>query len=94
MALIGSVWVQTSWTSAGGFAPATWEDAAYPVAGTGPRTGDQRLEVMQAFEQGRVSAVADAYQQQRNPDVHAALDNADADDEQTALILYWLSGGF
>lgn len=67
----------------------------WPVAGTGDkRTGDQRLAALHSFEQGSLEALADSLQRQRDEDVHTALDNADADDEQTALILYWLSGGF
>lgn len=78
-----------------GFAP-TIDLVSNVVAGTGPkrRTGNEILDVLQAFESGQIESVAEPLQEQRDADVHTALDNADADDEQTALILYWLHGGF
>lgn len=83
-----NVWADGTWDAA------VWKCLAV-VAGTGPRrTGDQILDVLQSFEHGKVSAVAESLQTQRDEDVHTALANAGADEEEVALILYWVAGGF
>lgn len=80
-----------------GAIPTSGQTAPPPptVAGTGPRrrTGDERLAALESlFEKGQVEAITVPLQHEREPDVHTALANVDADDEQVAFILHWIRG--